>query len=407
MKLYFSFLLISFLPFISIAQQKYSLSGKVTDKKGEVLPGTGVFISGYKIATSTNAEGYFNLNLPVGNFDILIKAVGYKPFTKNLTVVDKNLSIAVSLEESTIALNEVVVRPDPNRENYINIFKDFFLGTTPNSAKCKLLNPSVLNVEYNKEERVLNVDCSELLIIENKALGYEIKYLIKNFQLDYKTNIVYYEGYPYYKDLEGSDSKKLKWAEARLASYNGSPQHFFKSLYLNNSQKEGFNIYELVKQENKNRLPDSLIKEKIKQFKHEIDYYPNKKEYQDSLNFWIGKGRVSRQIIIFKGEEILADTLVHQQNKNVKYINFQNILTVEYQNEKPDIAMGNSFKAGIPRLEKFKDHQLSLLNLLIRPVYFYANGAIFNPKSLLFEGTWAWEKIADSVPMDYLPPLSK
>ncbi len=407
MKLYFSFLLISFLPFISFAQQKYLISGKVTDKKGEVLPGTGVFISGYKIATSTNAEGYFNLNLPVGNFDVLIKATGYKPFTKNLTVVDKNLSIAVSLEENTISLNEVVVRPDPNREKYIKIFEDFFLGTTPNAAMCKLLNPNVLNVNYNKDENVLYVDCSELLIVENKALGYEIKYLVKNFQLDYKTNIVYYEGYPYFKDLKGSESKKSKWEKARLVAYNGSIQHFFKSLFQGSSQKEGFNIYELIKQENKTRLPDSLIKEKIKLFKHEVDYYPNEKEYQDSLNFWISKSRVARQIITFTGDSILTDTLVYQKNKNIKYINFQNILTVEYQNEKPDITMGNSFKAGIPRLEKFKTHQLSLLNLLIKPVYFYANGAIFNPKSLLFEGTWAWEKIADSVPMDYLPPLSK
>lgn len=401
--LYFFFLL----PQLLQAQQKLMLSGLVKDKKGDVLPGTGVFVSGYKIATSTNEEGHFNLSLPVGNFDLLIKAVGYKPFTKNFNIVDKNLSITVILEENTIALNEVVVRPDPNRENYINLFKDFFLGTTPNAAKCKLLNPNVLNVEYDKVERVLNVDCSELLVIENKALGYEIKYLVKNFEYSYKTNIIYYEGYPYYKDLKGNKNTKLRWEKARLVSYNGSIQHFFKSLYLGDSQKEGFNTYELIKKENKDRLPDSLIKGKIKKFIKQVDYYPVENKYKDSLNYWLVKSRAPKQIIIFTGDTILTDTLVHQKNKNVKYINFQNILTVEYQNEKPDITMENSFKNGIPRLEKFKGHQLSLLNLLIKPVYFYANGAIYNPKSLLFEGTWAWEKIADSVPMDYLPPQSK
>jgi hypothetical protein len=388
------------------AQQKFILSGTVKDKNGEVLPRAGVFISGYKVAASTNANGNFSFNLPVGNYDILVKTVGFKPFTKNVTLTDKNISLQITLDENTISLNEVVVRPDPNRENYIKVFKDFFLGTTPNSVKCKLLNPEVLNVDYNKEERILTVDCNELLIIENKALGYEIKYLLKNFQYDYKTSIIYYEGYPYYKDLNGSESKKAKWAEARLEAYNGSSQHYFKSLYQGSSQKEGFNTYELIKKENKSRLPDSLLKRKIKLFKHEIDYYPNEKKYQDSLNFWMVKSREPKQIIIFTGDILNADTLVHQQNKNIKYINFQNILTVEYQNEKPDITMENNFKSGIPRLEQFKNHQLSLLNLLIKPVYFYANGSIYNPKSLLFEGTWAWEKIADSVPMDYLPPLS-
>lgn len=394
------------IPQLLKAQQKLMLSGTVKDKNGEVLPGAGVFISGYKIATSTNANGNFNFNLPVGNYDILVKTVGFKPYTKNINLTDKNIFLPIILKENTISLNEVVVRPDPNRENYINTFKDFFLGITSNAKQCKLLNPNVLNIDYDKEERVLTVNCSEFLIIENKALGYEIKYLVKNFQFDYNTSIIYYEGYPYYRDLKGSNSKKSKWEKARLKAYNGSTQHFFKSLYQGNSQKEGFNIYELIKQENKNRLPDNLIKQKLKQFRNQIGYYPSGNK-QDSLNFWLDKSRVPKEITIFNAKLILTDTLVHQQNENVKYINFQNILTVAYQNEKPDISMSNNFKNSISQLEKFKNHQLSLLNLLIKPVYFYANGAIYNPKSLLFEGTWAWEKIADSLPMDYLSPISK
>ena len=44
-----SFLLVNQL----IAQEKFILSGKVKDKNGEVLPGAAVYISGFKIATST------------------------------------------------------------------------------------------------------------------------------------------------------------------------------------------------------------------------------------------------------------------------------------------------------------------------------------------------------------------
>ena len=64
----------------------------------------------------------------------------------------------------------------------------------------------------------------------------------------------------------------------------------------------------------------------------------------------MGKSRVPKQNITFTRDTILSDTLVHQQNKNIKYISFQNFLTVEYQNEKPDITIGNSFKGGISRL---------------------------------------------------------
>jgi hypothetical protein len=41
--------------------------------------------------------------------------------------------------------------------------------------------------------------------------------------------------------------------------------------------------------------------------------------------------------------------------------------------------------------------------MLVKPIYFYQNGTVYNPRSMLFENNWAWEKVADSVPIDYLP----
>jgi protocatechuate 3,4-dioxygenase beta subunit len=52
------------------AQQSYTLSGLVKDKRGEPLPGAGVYVSGYKIATVTNNNGTYTLPLKPGNYDI-------------------------------------------------------------------------------------------------------------------------------------------------------------------------------------------------------------------------------------------------------------------------------------------------------------------------------------------------
>jgi hypothetical protein len=44
---------------------------------------------------------------------------------------------------------------------------------------------------------------------------------------------------------------------------------------------------------------------------------------------------------------------------------------------------------------------------LLSPANFYENGGIFDPRALLYEGFWAYEKVADMVPMDYIPSTNK
>ncbi|RZL27648.1 MAG: carboxypeptidase-like regulatory domain-containing protein, partial [Pedobacter sp.] len=60
------------------AQTSFNLSGTVKDKRGEVLPGAGIFVSGYKIATVADNNGKYTLPLKPGNYDILFQLIGYK-----------------------------------------------------------------------------------------------------------------------------------------------------------------------------------------------------------------------------------------------------------------------------------------------------------------------------------------
>lgn len=94
---------------------------------------------------------------------------------------------------------------------------------------------------------MLNVSTNDFLIIENNALGYKIKYLIKDFVYEYRTRMLYYQGFPVYEELKGSKSQEQKWKEKRLTAYYGSVQHFFKSLYDNKSTEEGYIIHKLSK----------------------------------------------------------------------------------------------------------------------------------------------------------------
>ena len=93
----------------AFAQNTFSISGIVRDKT-ETLPGAGVYVSGYKIATATNNDGKFVIpNLKPGSYDILVQMIGYLPFSKNIIISDKSVTVDFTIKENTVLLNEVVI----------------------------------------------------------------------------------------------------------------------------------------------------------------------------------------------------------------------------------------------------------------------------------------------------------
>lgn len=409
MKRVLIFSLLVFVATITFAQQAFMLSGAVKDKKGEPLPGAGVYVSGYKIATVADNNGRYSLSLKPGNYDILVQLIGFKAFNKNIIVADKALTFDFVLEEDAFQLQEVTIKPDPNREGYIRMFTDFFIGTTPNAQLCKIINPNVLIIDYSNDDAKLTVKTNQFLIIENQALGYRVKYQLNNFEFDNKSRIIYYEGFPYYEDLKGSKGKMKRWAEKRIEAYHGSTQHFFNSLYAGKSKEEGFEINKLIRQPNPNRAPDSLINANIKRLM-QVKQALNgtiKIMAGDSLNYWSKQKNAPATIAMLNRQQVNTDTLVKTYNESIKSINFNDVLYVIYKNEREASSYANRIGQSISRPLDMPDYQVSLINLQVAPVYFYENGGTYNPRSMLYEGYWSWEKIADSVPLDYLPPKQK
>lgn len=192
------------------AQNTYTISGIVKDQK-ETLPGAAIYISGYKISTVTNNEGKFSIpNLAPGNYDVLVQMIGYLPYSKNVVIADKSVNIEALLQENTVMLKEVVIKPDPNRMAHIALFKDFFIGKSPNAAQCKILNTNVLMINDDRENGMLTVRTNEFIVIENKALGYRLKYLLEYFEYNYKSKIIFYAGHPYFEEMKGGKSKDRK-----------------------------------------------------------------------------------------------------------------------------------------------------------------------------------------------------
>ncbi|WP_316772491.1 carboxypeptidase-like regulatory domain-containing protein [Pedobacter frigiditerrae] len=400
----FSLLFILFFCYCSSAfTQSFSITGTVKDKIG-ALPGAAVYLSGYKIATVTDNEGKFTLGkLAPGNYDILVQMIGFLPYTKNILISNKSENVAIVLQENTTMLKEVIIKPDPNRPYYIALFKDFFIGKTPNSAECTILNTDVLTFDDDKTAGLLTVKANDFLVIENKALGYKIKYLLQDFEYNYKSKIVYFAGLPSFEDLKGSKSKQKNWLKKRAIAYSGSIQHFFKSLYNNTLQAEGFEINKIADIPNTSRKPDSVINANIKRLTSGQAGAINLITFNgtDSLSYWLKQRSQPKTLSALNRKAVDIDTLVKTFNSDLKMMNYKDGLYVIYKNEK-EIPSFNFSSLKQARPPELNNYQISVVNLLEPPVRFYANGGVLETRSLIYKGYWAYEKMADIVPMDYI-----
>ena len=87
-----------------IAEQ--SVSGIVTDEKGQPLPGVSVLVKNTNRGTTTDGKGQYKINVPEANATLVFSFVGYK---KQEVSVSNRSTVNVSLQVENQNLEEVVV----------------------------------------------------------------------------------------------------------------------------------------------------------------------------------------------------------------------------------------------------------------------------------------------------------
>ncbi|MBP1594604.1 MAG: collagen-binding protein, partial [Bacteroidetes bacterium] len=87
-----------------IQQQKKMITGVVTDSQGEVIIGANVKVQGEKLGTTTNIDGTFKINAPVGT-KLVVSFIGYE--TK--TVVAKGEAMKIVLADNSTMLKDIEI----------------------------------------------------------------------------------------------------------------------------------------------------------------------------------------------------------------------------------------------------------------------------------------------------------
>lgn len=236
-----------FLFFLNFIVYSQNISGIVFDKNlGGKLVGASVYIDGTTIGTTTDFEGFFELEIKNKiNSSLVISYLGYE--TQILNTNEFENSKKIYLKTSENQLKEIILQPDLwSRKKKMMLFKSEFLGKTIASKYCKILNPKDIILIHNSSSNTLIAYADKPIIVQNKYLGYNIRYSLVDFEISFKyqsgfitTHKVNFSGTSFFTELKS----KKKYSINREKSYYGSLIHFMKSLSNQELAENKFGIY--------------------------------------------------------------------------------------------------------------------------------------------------------------------
>ena len=101
----------------SLAKQKFTLSGTVSDaKSNESIIGVNIYIPELKTGTTTNEYGFYSITIPKGNYEVQVSYVSFQTVTEKINL-EKNTKNNFKLSSIGEQLQEVVITTDKKATN--------------------------------------------------------------------------------------------------------------------------------------------------------------------------------------------------------------------------------------------------------------------------------------------------
>jgi len=382
------------------AQAQGRITGVVQDSvTHEPLAFSSVFLANTTLGATTNENGAFVLErVPKGNYDIVGSYVGYRLSKQTITVTAGATAPAVTLRlaSSGPQLGEVVVHADSHQEDNYRKFTDLFVGRTAFSKQCRITNAEDVDVVFNDTTKILTASTDNYVQVENKALGYRLKYFGMHFQYNETSDAVTYEGQTVFEEMKPKDeAQRRQWLANRLAAYNGSQTHFLKSVYDNQVKENNFLAQQvrLVVPLRAARAEAALRKKKTPFTAAELD----------SLRAWASLPPIAQ----LNPAARPIDSLRRVAADGRVFLRFSDELQVVYFGEAPDPAY-TAPMSPIGPAEKTMPakRQVSRLTLVVPEAELNANGTLANPFDVVPGEYWGFQRIGEFLPLDYEPPVA-
>ncbi|MCC5612904.1 carboxypeptidase-like regulatory domain-containing protein [Nostoc sp. CHAB 5834] len=367
----------------AITQAQPFIKGQIEDgSTGRAVALANVFLSNTTKGTISDENGKFMLKpVPIGQYDLIISCVGFE--TMKVSVNTRSRSIyRIVLKPVEQKLAEFTVKAKRSGKWFRNLefFKRNFLGFSENAKHCTIVNPNVLYFIDSLHQ--FKAFANDLLVIENKGLGYRVKYALVKFSYNHQENKITYEGYPVFEYLNPSnETEEIKWQENRRKAYLGSSRHFMKSLYTCTLQKNGFFVQKVLEKIDTTGRVRSVILHG-----ENVTFYPAP---SDTIVRIIQPDTLRCHQLINPDEAIDAK----------KVFSFKHLLQVTYiaEPESPDYQRMNN-----PSIYGYRNTpQVSIMRMQLPSVTLEPDGHFFEPLGIVFELYWSWELMAETLPYDY------
>lgn len=404
---------------VAVSAQSVIKGRVVAAAGGTPIAGSSIFITNTSKGTSSDASGNFELTgIPPGKHDLVVSSVGYETVVYSFRDDQLPLQLKFELQIKAKELANVTLEESVEEgwDKWGKLFTDNFTGTVPNASSCRIKNEQLIRFRYYKKSNRVIAYCDEPLLIENKALGYRIRYQLENFEVNFKAGSVAYLGYTLYEPMEaGSNNKKITWDEHREKAYYGSVLHFMRSVYSGRLQEEGFEVRRM------RRVPNTE-KQRIRQFyKGQTMIISNGgKDISnitmdnaagtwppDSVKYYNRIMHQPEYFEVYDSVLLNADSLIAAIAGEIKTIYFEDYLFVTYKNAMEEDAYVRSLFP--PRKRSLQRSYAFLTGS--NGIAIDINGNYFDPQEFITTGYWGWrEKMANSLPQDYEPgnnPVTK
>lgn len=377
------------------------------------VPAASVFLSNTGVGTITKDDGRFELNrFPSGRYELVVTSLGYETYSMVVQSASLPEQLQILLKPKARELQEVVVEPYEKNgwEKWGNFFLENFIGISAYAKEVRLKNPGAIRFRHSKKTNTLNVYADEALVIENNALGYVLRYQLEQFEYRFSANMLLFQGFPFFEEMESKRSAKVKrWQSNRESVYEGSLMHFYRALFRNKLVEEGFELRRSVDVVNQEK---ARIKEKMKAQMKGAVQQGNKVVFSggtlgvtaDSATYQNQVMRQPDKMEVLYKPIIPADSIAYAIDSVTVGLFFKDYLHITYPKKKEPgeiaKALGKQLAgdALVSKLQLLNNKEIAVL----------ANGSFFEPTDILAHGYWAyWERMATMLPLDFKPVRNK
>ena len=352
-----------------------ALTGYVRDAEtGAPLPGANVFIAGTMLGSSADSDGFFSISgLPLGRQEVVASFLGYEAATERVRFDESTArEIDFRLRPRVIegGAVEVTAFSEKTWKKHFDRFRKFFLGVSRNASQCEILNPEVLDFEVGEDEKErFVVHAHEPLLIENRALGYVLHFMLDEFELREHKRYVKYSGRVGFTEMQPAHEKeRKKWEKKRREAYNGSLRHFLSALVRDRLWEEGFLLL-------------------------------SEEESREALYAGVPGNRPAARVSGVKPHEVIeAGDLPYERR-----LRFPGYLKVVYFKEQPSAQYLKFREYAARRIRTSEDEQVSFIALNRPEAVFTTDGVLEDTYAVTKLGYWYFERVAELLPLEYHP----